>query len=279
MRSRRFRTGPRGLDLQLYEWGEGDPVTIILHGYLEQGAAWDKIASRVGSRVLAPDHRGHGRSEHVGPGGFYHFFDYVADLDALVEEVGGPVRLVGHSMGGTIASYYAGSRPEMVSSLVLIEGLGPPDRSGDPIAVARKHLRDRRRLKQHSPIRNVAEAVQRLQRVNPALDEATGTQLAANLLETSPTGELHWSWDTLHRARNATPFSTETFKGFLREITAPTLVVRGGKSTFIVQDYGDRIQSLPNAIEAVIPDAGHLVHHDQPEALAALIVSFFQKQG
>jgi pimeloyl-ACP methyl ester carboxylesterase len=277
MKTRRFQTGPRGLNLQLYEWGAGDPVTVILHGYLEQGAAWNPIARHLDGRILAPDHRGHARSDHVGPGGFYHFFDYVADIDALVESLGGPVRIIGHSMGGTIASYYAGARPEMVSSLVLIEGLGPPDRSSDPVAVARKHLRDRRDPKQHSVIRDVAEAVQRLQRVNPALTDETGAELAANLLTTAPTGALQWAWDPLHRARNAIGFSAANFKGFLSEITAPTLVIRGGTSTFVVQDYADRIKSLPKATEAVIPGAGHLVHHDQPDALAAVIVSFFQQ--
>jgi len=275
MRSRRFSTGARGVELQLCEWGEGDPPTIILHGYLEQGPAWDAVASRIEGRVIAPAHRGHGRSEHVGSGGFYHFFDYVADLDALVEDLSGPVRIIGHSMGGTIAGYYAGACPDRVSALVLVEGLGPPDRSDDPVGVARQHLKDRREPRQHPVFDNIDEAVNRLRRMNAALDRTSAIQLAKNLVKPTPEGKLRWSWDTLHRARNARPFDPSVFMAFLREITAPTLLVNGAESKFLPADYLERRRSLPHAREVVLPGAGHLVHHDTPILLAETINSFF----
>ena len=72
--------------------------------------------------------RGHGDSDWVGPGGYYHFLDYLADLHELVGQVGrARVSLVGHSMGGSVAAYYAGAFPERVHKLALLEGLGPPE--------------------------------------------------------------------------------------------------------------------------------------------------------
>src|SRR5690606_17454861 len=116
-------------------------------------------------RVIAPDQRGHGLSEHVGRGGFYHFWDYVSDLDALVGSLERPVDLVGHSMGGTVACLYASLRPEAVRRLVLVEGLGPPDASGELLRRPRRFLDDRHRGPVHAPLDDVADGVRRMLRV------------------------------------------------------------------------------------------------------------------
>jgi pimeloyl-ACP methyl ester carboxylesterase len=118
-----------------------------------------------------------------------------------------------------------------------------------------------------------------LRRVNGARGEVLATQLATNLTKPTHDGKLTWSWDTLHRARNARPFDSKPFMAFLREITAPTLLVHGADSQFIPSDYEARRRSLQHAEEVVLPGAGHLVHHDQPDALAELINSFFNAQG
>lgn len=130
------------LRLHLVDWsrpGAGGEPVLLLHGLQEHARAWDFVAPRLaegGRRVLALDWRGHGESERVGRGGYYHFADYVADLAFLVREFGGRAALVGHSMGGSAALLYAGSEPERVSALVLVEGLGPPD--ADPAHTAER---------------------------------------------------------------------------------------------------------------------------------------------
>ena len=271
-----FLTGARGLRLRLCEWGTGDDVTVILHGFLEQGLAWDRVAQRLPGRVIAPDQRGHGKSEHVGPGGFYHFFDYVADLDALIRDLGRPVHLIGHSMGGSVACYFAGARPEQVRSLVLVEGLGPPDRRDDPVGTARKHLNDRAALRQHPVFPDINAAISRMRVFNKRLTDEVAHQLVQTLVRPSQGNQLTWAWDHLHRSRNAHPFDAEVFKQFLREITCPTLLIRGSHSKFYPDDYPSRQACLQQATEVVIDDAGHLVHHDQPEALAKAINTFLR---
>ena len=261
----------RGLRLRVCEWGPPDGrATVILHGYLEQGAAWDAVASRLDGRIVAPDHRGHGLSDHVGQGGFYHFWDYVSDVDALVDAIGAPVDLVGHSMGGTIAGLFAGSCPEKVRRLVLVEGLGPPD--AQPVALdrAREFLRHRRAVPAHPVLRDVDEGVERMRRFNPELP----VDVARRLVErtTRPVaGGLVWTWDPLHRARSPQPFVGALFERFLRAIAAPTLLVRGGRSPWVLAEHAEREACLADARSLVIAEAGHLVHHDAPDALAAAI--------
>ncbi|MEQ1506887.1 MAG: alpha/beta hydrolase [Myxococcota bacterium] len=276
----------RGLALRLCEWGAvdthlaGRPV-VILHGFLEQGAAWDRVARGLGRWVVAPDQRGHGRSGHVGAGGWYHFWDYVGDLDALVAHVrassgGAPVDLVGHSMGGTVAALFAGARPEAVRRLVLVEGLGPPDTTDTAVDRARQYLDHRRRPPVHGPLRDAADGAARIRKFNPEIPEAVADALAERI--TAPDGDgVRWTWDPLHRGRAPNPFEAAIFVRFLREITAPTLVIDGGRTSFVVADAPERAAAIRDARRVVIPDAGHLVHHDAPDALADEIRRFLEE--
>jgi pimeloyl-ACP methyl ester carboxylesterase len=256
---------------------------VVLHGFLEQGFAWDAVALRLGRRVIAPDHRGHGRSAHVGAGGFYHFWDYVADVDALVEHLGAPVDLIGHSMGGTIASLYAGVRPDRVRRLVLVEGLGPPDMSGHGIVErARQFLDARSSPPRHGALTGVQDGVSRMRRANPRLDPDVALRLAERVIRplegdettTRPgtSGAYTWTWDPLHRARSPVPFQASLFVQFLECITAPVLLVDGADSPFQVPDRQQRQDRLRRAERVVLPSVGHMVHHDDPEALARVIV-------
>jgi pimeloyl-ACP methyl ester carboxylesterase len=293
-----IEVGPRGLALRMCEWsGDAEapadgprlPPVLVLHGFLEQGAAWDAVARRLERRVVAPDQRGHGRSDHVGPGGWYHFWDYVGDVDAIVRRLGAPIDLVGHSMGGTVACLYAGARPENVRRLVLVEGLGPPDTTDQAVQRAREFLRDRQTPPTHGTLRDLDDAVARMRRSsyrataapppsgtpwNPALGPEAA-RLLAERVTTRTDGGLAWSWDPLHRGRSPTPFSAAQFVAFLREIRAPVLLVDGGRSPFVIPDREQRVAALAGEVrEVVLPDAGHLVHHDDPEGLARVIRAF-----
>ena len=278
-------TGPRGLTLRISEWGQPDgrPL-VILHGYLEQGPAWDRVAQQLDRWVIAPDHRGHGCSQHVGAGGFYHFWDYVSDLDALVRTLPSPIDLVGHSMGGTVATLFAATRPDAVRRLVLVEGLGPPEET-DPPTRARRFLRDMESPLPHPSFASVEEAAQRMRTFNPKIDPAHALKLAARQLRpVTPAdhlqskrsdGALTWSWDPLHRARAPFAFQSRLHRIFLTQITAPTLVIYGGASPYenMVPDLTRRERSLENSERLVMPGIGHHPHHEDPDGLARVITA------
>lgn len=272
-RERRVQAGPNGLQICVRETGEagGVPV-VVLHGYLEQSAAWDAVADALQPRwVVAPDFRGHGLSDHVGPGGFYHFWDYVADVDAIIDEVGGRVDLVGHSMGGTVAGLLAGCAPEKVRRLVLVEGLGPPDSQAVTLDRARTSLRHRRDPPRHRPIVDLDDAIRRMRRGNPDLPASVAPALARRL--TRPEGDgLAWRWDALHRARSPRAFSAATFRIFLRAIEAPTLVIDGSSSIYQgIPDLEARRSELRDVRRVVLDGVGHHPHHTCPDALAGHI--------
>ena len=135
---RRFRARGNGLSLSVVEWAAEKPraTCLLLHGFMDAAATFDLVApalAAAGVRVVAPDLRGFGESDRVSGGGYYHFPDYVADVDALVREhiAEGDLYVVGHSMGGTVATLFCGSRPERIAKLAVLEGLGPPDSEHD----------------------------------------------------------------------------------------------------------------------------------------------------
>lgn len=263
-----LHTGPRGLRLRVCEWGDPDgPPVVILHGFLEQGASWDPVARRMpGYRILAPDQRGFGLSDHIGTGGFYHFWDYSADVDALARHLRSPFHLIGHSMGGSVAGMFAGLRPDAVRSLTVIEGLGPPDDRLDALTRARRYLDDRADPAVHRPMADLEDAANRMLRANGALGPELARFLAART--TRPEGDgLVWTWDPLHRARSPHYIATDLFQRLLAAITAPTLVIEGARS-WSPQDVDARYASLNHARRLSL-DGGHMLHHEVPEDLAA----------
>lgn len=281
----------RGLPLAVLQWHvptDERPPVVLLHGYLEQALAWNDVAARLGRNALAPDHRGHGRSGHVGRGGYYHFWDYVADLDGVIDTLRGghAVDLVGHSMGGTVAALYAATRPERVRRLVLVEGLGTQGDAPSMIgARARAFLDACQAPPRHRHLADLDDAVRRLRRANPAIPEATARRLAERItrpvVDDDPHVELPyppealvWTWDPLHRGRSPWPFDPATFRDHLGRIRAPTRLVYGATSPYAawLGDIAEREAAIPHHDRVVVPGAGHLLHVEQPEAVAEAIL-------
>jgi pimeloyl-ACP methyl ester carboxylesterase len=125
----------QGLRLHVTDWGnDAAPPLILLHGGRDHSRSWDTIARALQPHfhVMAPDLRGHGDSEWA-KGSSYSLSDHVYDLAHLLGS-GGDVVLVGHSFGGMIAMAYAGTYPDRVSRLAVLDGAFLHDAASAPIA-------------------------------------------------------------------------------------------------------------------------------------------------
>ena len=279
----------RELRCHYLDWSEtvasGRLTAIFLHGFADTARSWTPIAERltqVGHRVIAPDLRGFGQSGWVGPGGYYHFPDYVADVDALSHALGlERYLLVGHSMGGTVATLLAGSRPERVAALALLEGLGPPsnepEHAPDRFRQWLDDIRGDGRARQRTMSRQ--EAALRLQRQHPTVPASIlDAQLDSLLREESP-GVHAWHLDPLHRTTAPTPFYAATYRAFAARVRCPVLLLDGGEDGFHPPDEAERVAAFPRPITRSLPGAGHMMHWTQPDALADALLSFFQQKG
>jgi pimeloyl-ACP methyl ester carboxylesterase len=276
----------QGLPIHCLEWGEpvGEPI-VLVHGFLDQAHSWSFFVDELARRsrrplwIIAPDCRGHGDSGWVGAGGYYHFPDYVYDLDCVIAAAGAKrFNLIGHSMGGTISFLYAGAFPERLAKLVLIEGVGPlgmnfsdapPKMAG---WIGELHERGRNHFREYA---SVEAGARQLQQTNPRLKKEFALDLARAGMKQNEKGKWVWKFDPLHRTASPQPFYTAQALEFFGRIACPVLIVDGQESRQTRRtDKQQRYQAMQDHRLVTIGNAGHMIHHDNPERLAEVVITF-----
>jgi len=274
----------RGLRCHLREWGEaGAPQLVLLHGWMDVSASFQFVVDALSRdwHVVAPDWRGFGLSDG-GPGDCYWFPDYLGDLDAILDAVtpDAPATLVGHSMGGNVALLYAGARPRRVRAAVNLEGFGLKD--CEPAQAPGRYARWLDELK--SPprtrhYRSVDEVAGRLRRNNPRLDEQRAAFLAEHWSRRTAQGDFEIAGDPAHKIVNPVLYRWAEVAACWSAITCPVLWVEA-TDTDAHRWAGDagqiarRVEALKSVEVSRVADAGHMLHHDQPRAVARLIEAF-----
>lgn len=283
----------RHLDYHVRVWGEPSPdrpPLVLVHGWMDVAASWQFMVDAMGEdrHIIAPDWRGFGLTR--GPAtDNYWFPDYLADLDALLDHYAAdqPIDLVGHSMGGNVVMVYAGVRPQRIRRLVNLEGFGmpatrPAQAPGryaqwlDELKALRRGDMD---LKAYDSLDGVAR---RLMKTNPRLTEDKARWLAGEWAQ--PDDQGHWRilGDPAHKVVNAQLYRLDEVQEVFARITAPLLSVTASddslgqwwKGRYTLEEYRQRLKVVPDLREAHLDDAGHMLHHDQPQALARLIETF-----
>lgn len=295
------------------------PPLWLLHGWMDVSASWQFVIDALDAdrHCIAPDWRGFGltRAAHLGEGpdgpppygdaDHYLFADYLADLDFLVVRVNerlgrapdAPIDLVGHSMGGNVAMLYGGVRPARVRRLVNLEGFGMP--ATRPEQAPRRYAawmdelyqlaRGELSLKTYTGLDGVAR---RLMKTNRRLPEDRARWLAAHwarpLAADTPDGEWAILGDPAHKVRSSQLYRLDEVLAVHAAIAAPVLAVEASDDSLAqwfprgehsLAEYHRRLQVVPDCRIARVEDAGHMLHHDQPRQVAALIEAHLAAPG
>ena len=271
----------RGLKICLCTWGpEEGPLVLCLHGILEQGAAWSEVAIRLaqkGYRVIAPDLRGHGRSDRLGKGGSYNLIDFLGDIDAIVEYLAGKAFiLVGHSLGSVLGAIFATIRPQRIKNIVLVETILPTaNEDDDPTASLTNQLNHMATPPEHPVFPNVEAAAERLRKATPAITHSLAMILAERITEPCE-GGVRWRWEPLLRTRagiSLNGIGRSRYLKLLKKIKVPITLVYGDKSSFNrIEDLNQQHEAMPNATKVVV-SGGHNLPLEAPSALAKIISS------
>ena len=288
----------RNLRYHVRLWGEpraGEPPLVMVHGWMDVAASYQFVVDAMARDryVIAPDWRGYGLTDLPGTDNYW-FPDYLADLDFLLDHYapGTPVDLVGHSMGGNIAMLYPGARPDRIRALVNLEGFGmpaskpeqAPGRYAKWIEQLKAYHRGEVNLKSYDSVESVAG---RLMKTNKRLTQEKAEWLAQYWARPDADGRWRILGDAAHKIINASLFRVDEVLAVYRAIRAPVLAVeasddslsRWWQGRFTLAEYHERLKAVSDLRMGKIDDAGHMLHHDQPEQLAKLIEGFLQPQG
>jgi pimeloyl-ACP methyl ester carboxylesterase len=294
-------TTVRGLRYHAHHWGDVSlatpdrPPLVLLHGWMDVGASYqffvDALAAREGATrfVIAPDWRGFGLTETPGADSYW-FPDYLADLEALLDawlpaDRFPQIDLLGHSMGGNVVMSYAGVRPARIRRLVNLEGFGlprtAPEQAAPRLAKWLDELKQPQRLRDYA---GAAEVAERLCSNNPLLTRDKADWLALHWAAPRGDGRWHILGDAAHKRTNPVLYRADETVATWKAITAPLLWAEGDRTDvakwwgqrYPREEFEARLSVVPNVRKVLLSPSGHMLHHDQPEALADAVLAHLQ---
>ena len=273
------------LKLSYVDWGNPEaPPLILQHGGRDHARSWDWVAEELARdwHVIAPDLRGHGDSAWA-PDGNYDMGPFVYDFAQLVHTLGHEqVSIIAHSLGGNIATRFAGLYPEKVRKLVNIEGLGPSPKIRDQREAAgysnrfRKWIEDRRKAAGRIPRRypTIEAAYARMKEENGFLSDVQARHLTINGASRNEDGTWSWKFDPY---LNVWPFEDvpdERTNELWRAITCPVLLLYGADSWASNPELDGRAEVFSDRRTVEFENAGHWLHHDQFNRFIAEVRGF-----
>ena len=276
----------RGLRYHVRRWpGDGARI-VLLHGWMDVSASFQFLADALPRDwdLYAPDWRGYGLTQWSGAD-CYWFPDYMADLDQLLDRIEPevPALVVGHSLGGNASMLYAGVRPQRVSKLVNLEGFGMSRTEAEQAPKRyERWFEELRKAPTLRPYAGFAELADRLQGNNARLTRQRAEFLAHHWGKEIEGGKVVLRSDPAHKLVNANLYRVDEAMACWSRITAPVLWVEAELSEtpkrmgLSPEERAVCRAAVQNLAYATVPDAGHMLHHDQPEAVAKLIDAFLR---
>lgn len=250
----------------------GEIPVLALHGWLDNALSFAPLWPLLDTLdLVCLDFPGHGESPPRPAAARYHFDDYVFDVLAAADALGWErFHLLGHSLGGAVASVTAAACPERVVSLSVIEGLGPltapPDRTAEGWrkAILASQIRPRR---VHADREAAIEARSR----NSDLPLKAAARLAERSLEPVEGGwrwrhDLRLTWPSTQR------YSEPQVLDLLGHIECPVLcILAQPRSRVIPAGMMELRLAAVRQIELAELTGGHHLHMQQAAAVAALL--------
>jgi pimeloyl-ACP methyl ester carboxylesterase len=290
----------RGLRHHVLEWGDESmvapdrPPLVMQHGWMDVAASFQFVVDALPTdrHVLAFDWRGFGLTD-TPVTDTYWLPDYLGDLDAMLDALffgaaaqhprTAPIDLLGHSMGGNAVMLYAGLRPGRVRRLVNLEGFGMP--ATTPAQAPKRLVQWLDDLKQPAVLRDydsLAAVADRLRRTNPLLPPQRAAWLAQHWSKPNAEGRFEILADAAHKRANPYLYQRDEALEVWKLIDAPVLWVEGDRTDIALwwgtrytkAEFHERLAVVRRVEKHVLAPAGHMLHHDQPEALAQRLEAF-----
>lgn len=276
--------GEDGVEIHLLEWSRAGVPFLMLHGFGNDAHIWDDFAPVIAPsyRTLAMDLRGHGDSAW-DPERRYDYEFHIADLERVTAALGiERFVLMGHSLGGRVATLFAGRHPERLAGFVLVDSGPELDFRG----VTRIRVDMQKTAAGSGTFASAAEYERMLSHAYPAVKPDVLARMARHGLRQRPDGRFERKTDPAFHAGRAAMSEAEAEEReravekrlweALAKVPCPALVVRGAASDILSPDCADRMAEdvLAQGRLAIVARAGHSVMVDNPEGFADALSSF-----
>lgn len=264
---------------------------VLLHGWMDVGASFQFLVDALEEKrlIIAPDWRGFGLTHNHSEQDHFVFADYLGDLDFLLDHYFGdqPIDLLGHSMGGNVCMLYAGVRPERIHKLINLEGFGmastrpsqAPNRYAKWLDELKKFHQGEISLQHYEDSNAVAN---RLIKTNPKISIDKAQWLATHWAHAEGDGKWHILGSSAHKLSSANLYREDETREIHKRIVAPVLCVTAEEDSlkkwwgeqYTMDEFYERMKVIANITFHKLAQTGHMLHHDQPEALAKVIEKF-----
>lgn len=275
-----YKLNLAGCECSIGEWNpDGKTVVLAFHGWLDNLATFETLVNYLPDiRFIAVDFPGHGHSAHLEKGKSYYFLDGLYLIDDLIAHFElSKANLLGHSMGGAIATVYAAVQPERVNKLLLIEALGPitsPENSA--LSTLTKAVSERRLLKnKRKPIYQTFEQALATRAEVSEISPGLIKPLVERALTKVDKGYT-WRADSRLRIPSAIRMSEQQITQLIPNIEASTLLIEA-ENGLLSQKNAHHIQqrkTLVKSLELHVLAGGHHLHLEYPEKIANILSEF-----
>lgn len=255
------------------DWGapaQSAPVAILLHGFNQTAHSWDEVAPllRAEHRVIAIDQRGHGQTEWARDKD-YSRQAMVDDVRAIADHVGADrFAVVGMSMGAVHATVLAGQATDRIRALVTVDWAPHVETAGiEKIKLIALRTWD-----------SFDTAVREVMLFNPRRTEDNVRERLSHSLRERDDGQWTWKVDLMGFASDPR-FSdgADAMWRHVAQVVCPALVVRGKQSDVLSEQAAAELEAkLARGRGVTVPDAGHSVAGDNPQALYAAVAPFLR---
>jgi 3-oxoadipate enol-lactonase len=255
-----------GIRLMYTDEGHRMPL-VFVHGFPLSRGAWQKQVDAFKSsyRVIAPDLRGLGESDATA--GTNTMSQMADDIHALLKHLNaGPVVLGGHSMGGYVVLAFARKYPEILRGLVLVGTKAGADSA--EVAAGRRATAEKVKAEGS---RVVVDAMAPKMLAATNTDQAMARSVRAFMEHSRPEGVIGSLLGMAERDD-----STQ----FLSQITVPSLIITGADDTVMPPAESEKMaKAIKAARLEVIPNAGHLVAFEKPDAFNRVLRDWLKTAG
>lgn len=279
-----FSANVNGNQFTGLQWGDTDkPIILALHGWLDNAASFIPLADSLEAKmvsgefpyqIIAIDLPGHGKSFHKV--GHYHFVDWIDDIYQLINSQNWRnITLLGHSMGAMICSIFAATFPEMIKSVILVEGLGAisakPEQTLDQLKRGIKSRIDYYPNTDEQPIKQLS--LDRVVKARCRISDlsAENARLICNRNLTPCDGGFNWSSDAKLKSVSLLRFTDKQVLNFLSNISMPCAIIKATKGFPLISEVLELdIFKHENFVIHELT-GGHHVHMEQAQLLGDIL--------